>query len=634
MSKNIWYWLSNRFFQIANRRNASRIRRFGAGAPRRQSHHRSLHVEVLEDRCYLSASLGSEGESRAAGLGAPLAAISEQQAVALAVNNLTATQEGFVLTNPRHTATFTSEGLRMEPADGGPQWQWQLSYVGTLFNSLAGVQVGLVAPESSGANLVSYDRGGLIEQYVAHAGSIEQQFVIPQPLALGGGDLVLAGTVHSAGFFEATTDGWQWSTDAGAISLGDVTVLDATGSEIAASMQVNATGTRIVIEADVLAGALYPLLIDPEVGANDFRISDMGPDASVFAGRTPAVAYNSTNNEYLVVWSGDDVTNDEFEIFGQRINAATGAEVGTNDFRISDMGPDGDANFDAFTPAVAYRSTNNQYLVVWSGDDNTGLLVNNEFEIFGQRINAATGAEVGTNDFRISDMGTDGNANFDALTPEVVACSSFKTEYLVVWSADDNTATLVDDEFEIFGQRLNAATGAEDGTNDFRISNMGPDGNTIFRANQPALAYNSKNNEYFVVWRGNNNTVPQPVFGEGEFEIFGQRLDVISNAEVGTNDFRISDMGPDGNINFEAASRRWPTTARITFSWWSGRAKTTPRRSWTRNVRFSASGSSRPPARRSARTTFASAIWGRTGMRASTPSNQPWLTTARITNTW
>jgi hypothetical protein len=97
--------------------------------------------------------------------------------------------------------------------------------------------------------------------------------------------------------------------------------------------------------------------------------------------------------------------DEEREIFGQLINASNGAEVGTNDFRISDMGPNGDANYRAFSPSVAFNSTNNEFLVVWYGDDNTGPLVNDELEIFGQRIAGASGAEIGTNDFRISGYG-------------------------------------------------------------------------------------------------------------------------------------------------------------------------------------------------------------------------------------
>ncbi len=46
------------------------------------------------------------------------------------------------------------------------------------------------------------------------------------------------------------------------------------------------------------------------------------------------------------------------------------------------MGPGVDANYDALDPAVAYNCADNQYLVIWEGDDDTAPLVNNEFEIW------------------------------------------------------------------------------------------------------------------------------------------------------------------------------------------------------------------------------------------------------------
>jgi hypothetical protein len=149
---------------------------------------------------------------------------------------------------------------------------------------------------------------------------------------------------------------------------------------------VTVGGTRIVVEGVALACAAYPVTIDPEVGTNDFRLSDMGPDGDTdYGAQSPAVAYNSANNEYLAVWSGDDATDDEFEIFGQRVNAATGAEVGANDFRLSDMGPDGNVAYQAHIPAVASNGRNED-LVVWQGDDDTAPLVDEELEIFGQRF--------------------------------------------------------------------------------------------------------------------------------------------------------------------------------------------------------------------------------------------------------
>ncbi len=302
-----------------------------------------------------------------------------------------------------------------------------------------------------------------------------------------------------------------------------------------------------------LASATYSVTSDLEVGTNDFRISNMGPDGDDdFDAFGPAVAYNSANDEYLVVWAGDDnsgsLVDGESEIYGQRINAANGDEVGA-DFRISDMGAtDGDEDFDAFNPAVAYNSTDNEYLVVWQGDDDTGALVDDEVEIYGQRIDAETGAEVDT-DFRISDMGTDGDEDFDAFNP-AVAYNSEDNEYLVVWQGDDDAGSLVDNELEIYGQRIDAETGAEVGTNDFRISDMGAtDGDTAYRAQHPAVAYNSTNNEYLVVWAGDDDSPP---LVDDEFEIFGQRINAASGAEVGA-DFRLSDMGTtDGDTAFGA----------------------------------------------------------------------------------
>src|SRR4029077_9828799 len=88
----------------------------------------------------------------------------------------------------------------------------------------------------------------------------------------------------------------------------------------------------------------------------------------------------------------------------------TPAEVGPNDFRLSHMGPDGNTSSSARFPAVAYNRVHHEYLVVWHGNDNTGTRVRDEVEVFGRRLNAATGDAVGVNDFRPSDLGYEGVA--------------------------------------------------------------------------------------------------------------------------------------------------------------------------------------------------------------------------------
>ena len=288
-----------------------------------------------------------------------------------------------------------------------------------------------------------------------------------------------------------------------------------------------------------------------EVGADDFRISDMGPDGdTAFVAFRPVLAYNPDADEYLVIWYGNDGTPpmaaDETEIFGQRLDGQ-GNEIGANDFRVSDMGPDGDPTFRPKRPSIAYAAATHEYLVVWHSDDDTAPLVPGELEIFGQRIDAQ-GNEVGANDFRISDMGVDGDTDAEARWPSL-AYAPESNEYLVAWNGIDGTPPLAPGEFEIFAQRLDAATGAEVGANDFRVSDMGPDGDESFEAQRPFVTYNSVQREFLVVWQGDDDTPP---LVDEEYEVFGQRIDAASGAEVGANDFRVSDVGEDGATDHHA----------------------------------------------------------------------------------
>jgi hypothetical protein len=291
------------------------------------------------------------------------------------------------------------------------------------------------------------------------------------------------------------------------------------------------------------------LAIQGEIGTNDFRLSDMGGDMLYDALR-PAVAYNSTLDEYLVVWEGDDnvstLEDEEFEIFGQRIAGATGAEIGDL-IRLSDMGPDGDPEYDALNPAVVYNPTQEEYLVVWEGDDNTGSLMDGEFEIFSQRIVGATGAKIG-GDVRLSDMGPDGDPEYGAFNP-AVAYNPIEDAYVVVWHGDDDDGSLMDNELEIFGQRVAGATGMEIG-GDVRLSDMGPDGDPDYDAFSPAVAYNPTQDAYLVVWSGEDDT---GLLVDNEAEIFGQLVQAATGVEIG-GDLRLSDMGQDGNPDYSATN--------------------------------------------------------------------------------
>ena len=267
--------------------------------------------------------------------------------------------------------------------------------------------------------------------------------------------------------------------------------------------------------------------------AQSFRISQTSAAGADRDAISPDVAYNPDDNEYLIVWKGNGLTGvgqqRVQEIFGQRINAASGAEIGA-DFRISNMS-DAGKGWGADEPQVVYNGTAHEYLVVWNGTANYGA-PDVAFEIYGQRL-SRTGSEAGA-DFRISnatDLGKVNTSFARASTHADVAWNSAGNQYLVVWSGAGESGETI--KTEVYGQLL-AATGTSVG-NDFRISSTSDQGSN-FSASGPVVAYNSVNNRYLVVWQGGFKK-------EQQTEIWGQSLtDQGKQLGAGNGDFRISQM--------------------------------------------------------------------------------------------
>jgi hypothetical protein len=195
----------------------------------------------------------------------------------------------------------------------------------------------------------------------------------------------------------------------------------------------------------------------------------MSPEAAE-SQDSPEVAYNSTDDEYLVVWAdyrnGATTSND---IYGQRVSV-DGALL-SSPFPISTATDDQDL------PTVAYNSTDNQYLVVWE-DRRPG----DYSDIYGQRLSAA-GTLLGTN-FPIS------TAARDQRTP-AVAYNSTNNEFLVVWHDLRPRESVGGDD--IYGQRVSGVGGLLGG--EILISTI-----TVRYRETPAVAYNSTSNEFLVVW--------------------------------------------------------------------------------------------------------------------------------------
>ncbi|MCP5098330.1 MAG: DUF11 domain-containing protein, partial [Chloroflexi bacterium] len=145
----------------------------------------------------------------------------------------------------------------------------------------------------------------------------------------------------------------------------------------------------------------------------------------------PSVMYNTDDDSYLVVWRGDDnqdfgggmLADNEHEIFGEWLDASTGIGVSDNDFRISDMGSsDGDTSFIADRPDVVYNSSNDHAMVVWQGDDDDAL-IDNEFEIYGERLQQETCDTATTVDLTVTTT--------ESIEPVVAGSGSGNLTYVV-----------------------------------------------------------------------------------------------------------------------------------------------------------------------------------------------------------
>jgi hypothetical protein len=322
---------------------------------------------------------------------------------------------------------------------------------------------------------------------------------------------------------------------AGEIGSDDFQISTASPAPGESRVAFNATDNELLVVWTSVDAALEPSIYGQLLDASDgskvggeFLVAALNPGDPTTGFVEPAVAWNSTDNEYVVVFSGDDTTDaglvtTTFEIYAQRVSAA-GAPVGIP-ARISDMGTvDTDGSFDASEPDIAYDPASNGYLVVWEGDDDTAPLVNGEMEIHGQLL-AADLTELG-GDVRLSDMGTDGDSSSDARSPAVAFLPGASALYLVAWEGDD-TSTI----FEIHGQYV-ATSGAEIGS-DFLISTEA--GND--EAYEPDVAADPTNNQFMAVWEHDN--------GAGnDFEVDGA---LLSSTGV-TSVFDVSESGDAGWI--------------------------------------------------------------------------------------
>ncbi len=127
--------------------------------------------------------------------------------------------------------------------------------------------------------------------------------------------------------------------------------------------------------------------------------------------RFPDVAYNTQDHEYLVVWEQFNPATGRYAIYGQRI-ADDGRLIGT-------AFPIWNSSVSSHSPAIAYASTANQFLIVWSWDSG-GMM-----HIAGRTYSPATG--LGSFFYVFQDKVGSLHQNPD------LAYNRARNEFLVVW---------------------------------------------------------------------------------------------------------------------------------------------------------------------------------------------------------
>ena len=168
----------------------------------------------------------------------------------------------------------------------------------------------------------------------------------------------------------------------------------------------------------------------------------VGPSFYISAGAGaersfPSVAYNTREQEYLVVWQHYDQSTGKTSIRGQRVSPS-GLLLG-GEFTVTDPWPDAPS-----APVVAYASTENKYLIVWV------LSKSSSTHIAGRTLLVTAGNTSLGNVFMISE---DTTGTAPRWAPDL-AYNRARNEFLVVWQQE-----FTSNDHDIYAQRVKMTGG-------------------------------------------------------------------------------------------------------------------------------------------------------------------------------
>jgi hypothetical protein len=324
----------------------------------------------------------------------------------------------------------------------------------------------------------------------------------------------------------------------------------------------------------LLAGTSAPLAAPGEVlrqseGANPAAAPVFGPFVTIWEDNLdnlePAVAYNTVHDEYLVVWYTKQGPN-TWDIWARRVasdgslkswfNVATGAgkrwepavayspvqdeylvvythESGASDYDLFATRVRWDGTWKSaesvvvaplgiqWTPAVAYNSQNDEYLVVYANVWASGV-----HDIAAQRV-AGDGTLLSWRNIASSPT--------DLRSIPDVAYNDARNEYLIAYSYMQGS---IFTQSDIYGKVASANLG-DLSPQEIHICDNNRD--------QSRLAVAAGPDEYLVTWLDG-------VFGSGKDDVFARRLSGDGGVPLGPPDgFPIAQFPSDSNFSPDAA---------------------------------------------------------------------------------
>jgi hypothetical protein len=452
---------------------------------------------------------------------------------------------------------WTAQGLRFETGDA-PTWSFHLT----------GIRQGAIAYDvppaqpTAQSTAVAYARpGGVTERYLVLDRGVEQLFELAAPL--GSGDLVLTGHVETtmagapepAGGLVFSHDGRQ------TMSYGTATAFDAAGRSTPVAVAYAGGKLSLTVPGPWLAGAAYPVTVDPYL-SGDILIS-RGDEQQWY----PAIAYNYSAlfPEWLVVW--EDWRNGDWDIYAQRVDAD--GMIKGEVICVADS-----AN-DLRRPAVAFDTTQNRYLVAWQDEGTTKAIGARVLNLNGTPFAASFDLTIGTiartrpdvaynsvaNQFLVvweyetaaddhnvwgrkvnPDSTVDGGTfqvithPDDDLEPALVAYPT--GQYLLVWTSDRSGT------YNVVGKQL-PSNGDPTGQSTFQISAGSDD------ERNPDLALNISNGRALVVWEDSRDDPGN----DTNWDVYGRQ--VYSDGSTPDSGFAICDS--THNQREPAVAYNWAT---------------------------------------------------------------------------